>query len=192
MPEHKPISANESAAVRQFADYLIDIRLRQPMLVNAEGKVEIDTTDYIDPIWREWRKMAELRAIKNGSEAEGILLKRASVIAWRATVLYWLLWELQTDALTLQRLHDAFFWTADIVLREQLALFGRQLEAVQLVRKRPVIKNVFDMLPATFTTDDVHVIVGRDTPRANIWSRIHYWKTSGLITKKGKNFMKLA
>ena len=189
MPEHKPISASESLAVRQIADYLIDIKQKQPMLVNAKGKVEIDTTDYIDPIWREWRKMAELRAIKNGSEAEGILLKRASVIAWRATVLYWLLWELQTDALTLQRLHDAFFWTADIVLREQLALFGQQLEAVQTVRKQPVRKSLFDMLPNVFTIDDV-VALGKTKNRQTARSKISYWKATELIKKTSKTTYK--
>lgn len=190
LPCHKPISESESAVVRQYADYLIDIKQRQSMLVEADGKVHIDTIDYIDPIWREWRQMAELRAVKNGSEAEGILLKRASVIAWRATVLYWLLWELQTDALTLQSLKDAFVWTADIVLREQLALFGKALEEVQTNRKAEKPKNVFDTLPEVFTAQDVQREIG-NTSSNSLRCRLHYWKTKGLIVKKGKTYQKL-
>ena len=185
MPEHKPISPNESGIVRQFADYLIDIRQKQPELVNADGKVEIDTSYFIDPIWREWREMAELRAIKNGSEAEGILLKRASVIAWRASVLYWLLWELREDDETKRMLRDAFFWTADIVLREQLALFGKQLDSVQTSRIRPEKKKTFfDMLPSSFTMDDL-IMVGSSN-RTAARRAVCRWKASGLIKKISK------
>ncbi|MBP5628303.1 MAG: hypothetical protein J6X27_00485 [Bacteroidaceae bacterium] len=192
LPEHKKITPAKKQIVRQLADYLIDIKKHQAPLVDEKGHVQIETEEYIDPIWREWRQMAELRAIKNGREAEGIFLKRASVIAWRASIIYWLLWELQTDAETLRKLKDAFFWTADIVLREQLAMFGEALDRLQTPRKVYQPKNLFDRLPVVFTTRDVITLCGFGTNPNTIRSKIHYWKHSGLIRKSGKTFVKLA
>ena len=190
MPQHAPISSAESAIVREMADYLIDIKQKQPELVNSDGKVEIPTEEYIDPIWRDWRQMAELRAIKNGSEAEGILLKRASVIAWRATVLYWILWGLQIDEVTLKNLRDDFFWTADIVLREQLALFGKQLQAVQTMRvNTPKRKTFFDLLPDVFSIDDCCKLDGGKR-RSAIRSYISRWWRSGLVERISKSTYK--
>ena len=191
MPRHLPITLTEADQIRRSCDYLIDLRQKQPEMVDAQGKVALPTGDYIDPIWQQWREMAELRALKNGSDAEGILLKRASVIAWRACCIYWLLWGLQCDEATMRKLKDAFFWTADIVLREQVALFGRQLDAVQTTRKKGKPKSLFDMLPNTFTYKDVRHIIGDSTSMSNIYARVNYWKQHGLITKIGSNFEKL-
>lgn len=190
MPKHAPITTADSAIVRSMADYLIDIKTKLPDMLNNDGKVEIPTADYIDPIWAAWRKKAELSALKNGSEAEGILLKRASVIAWRATVLYWILWGLQTDDATLRQLHDAFFWTADIVLREQMALFGKPLQSVQTNRVHHEKRvSLFDRLPSIFTIQDVMSLSGVKIESARVYTS--RWKLSHLIVRDGKTFKKL-
>lgn len=190
LPEHLPISKTESDQVRQRCDVLIDIKQHQPELLDEDGHVMLPTKEYLDPIWREWRQMAELRAIKNGSEAEGILLKRASVIAWRASCLYWLLWGLQIDDDTMAKVRRAFYWTADIVLREQCALFARSLDAVQTQRKFHKPKNLYDRLPRVFTREELRSYLPANTTMSSMYQQLHRWKQKGLIRKNGQIYEK--
>lgn len=191
MPEHLPISVTESAQVRQRCDVLIDLKQSQPEMLDSEGHVLLDTAEYLDPIWREWRSMAELRAIKNGSEAEGILLKRASVIAWRASCLYWLLWGLKIDDDTIAKLRKAFFWTADMVLREQCALFAQPLDNVQTSVASYKSQSLYDKLPQIFTYEDM-IANSNGKSKKTQYNRTQTWLGRGLIVKiNAKQFQKI-
>ena len=172
--------------IRQMCDVLIDIKNLEGLPHDDEDHVLIDT-EPLDAIWAEWRRKAESDAVLKGDEAEGIFLKRASVIAWRACCVMWVLWGLDRDEKTLSNLHDEFFWLADIVLREQVALFGEALAKAQFGRKHYENKpSLFDQLPREFKWQDMASFNGNLTQR-NASTYLTRWLKRGLIVRLGTN-----
>ena len=189
LPRHERIGDTERDMIRRTCDILIDLKQWEGLHHDDDGKVIIDT-EPINAIWDSWRRVAEDRAIRSGSEAEGIFLKRASVIAWRACCVMWVLWGLDEDADTLQKLHDEFFWLADTVLHEQVALFGEALAAAQVGRKKYAGKGfIFDKLPDEFTLDDIVLYSNSKSKNAccNYRSR---WLKRGMIIRTSRGHYK--
>lgn len=186
LPKHEGITDPERGMVRQMCDVLIDIKDLEGLPHDDEGKVLIDT-EPLDAIWAEWRRKAESEAVLKGDEAEGIFLKRASVIAWRACCVMWVLWGLDRDEKTLSNLHDEFFWLADIILREQVALFGEALAKAQFGRKHYESKpSLYDQLPREFKRQDM-MIYSENLKYGYLNSYISRWLKRGLIVRIGTN-----
>ena len=186
LPRHERIGDTERDMIRKTCDILIDLKKWDGLRHDSEGKVIIDT-EPINAIWDSWRKVAEDRAIRSGSEAEGIFLKRASVIAWRACCVMWVLWGLDEDADTLQKLHDEFFWLADTVLHEQVALFGDALANAQFGRKQYENKpSLYDQLPREFKRQDL-MSFNEKLKYDTVNSYLSRWLKRGLIVRIGTN-----
>ncbi len=189
MPRHQKIGDTERDMIRKTCDILIDLKQWEGLRHTDDGKVEIDPAP-INEIWEQWRKIAESNALRRGSEAEAIFLKRASVIAWRACCVMWLLWGLQEDEATLQNLKDEFFFIADTVMHEQVALFGEALEAAQIGRKKYAGKGfIFDKLPDEFATNDVSELSGSRSGRAST-NYIVRWIKRGMIIRTSRGHYK--
>ncbi|MBR4649780.1 MAG: DUF3987 domain-containing protein [Bacteroidaceae bacterium] len=189
LPRHERIGDTERDMIRKTCDILIDLKQWEGLQHDSEGKVLIET-EPINAIWDSWRKVAEDRAIRSGSEAEGIFLKRASVIAWRACCVMWVLWGLQEDEATLQNLREEFFWIADTVLHEQVALFGEALAAAQVGRKKYAGKGfIFDKLPDEFTANDIMDISSSSTLKSAT-SYTTRWLKRGMIVRTSRGHYK--
>jgi hypothetical protein len=189
LPRHERIGDTEREMIRKTCDILIDLKQWEGLQHDDDGKVLIDT-EPINAIWDSWRRVAEDRAIRSGSEAEGIFLKRASVIAWRACCVMWVLWGLDEDADTLQKLHDEFFWIADTVLREQVALFGDALAAAQIGRKMYHGKGfIYDRLPDEFTQNEI-MDVSSSTTYQSAHQYLHRWLKRGMIVRTSRGHYK--
>ena len=189
LPRHERIGDTEREMIRKTCDILIDLKQWEGLQHDDDGKVLIDT-EPINAIWDSWRRVAEDRAIRSGSEAEGIFLKRASVIAWRACCVMWVLWGLQEDETTLQNLRQEFFWIADVVLHEQVALFGEALAAAQIGRKKYHGKGfLFDKLPDEFTRNDVMDASSTSTYQA-ICNYLSRWLKRGMIVRTSRGHYK--
>ena len=186
LPKHERITDPERGMVRQMCDVLIDINCLEGLPHDDEGKVLIET-EPLDAIWAEWRRKAESEAVLKGDEAEGIFLKRASVIAWRACCVMWVLWGLDRDEKTLANLRDEFNWLADIVLREQVALFGEALANAQFGRKQYENKpSLYDQLPREFKRQDL-MNYSEKLKYGTSSSYISRWLKRGLIVRIGTN-----
>lgn len=186
LPKHERITDSERGMIRQMCDVLIDIKDLEGLTHDDEGHVLIDT-EPLDAIWADWRRKAESDAVLKGDEAEGIFLKRASVIAWRACCVMWVLWGLDRDAKTLANLRDEFNWLADTVLHEQVALFGEALAKAQFGRKHYENKpSLYDQLPREFKWQDIASFNGNLT-RTNAFTYVSRWLKRGLIVRTGTN-----
>lgn len=186
IPIHQKMIKSELETIRQWTDYLIDLRKELPSMVGTDGKVHIKTA-IIDSIAKEWRKAATLRAVKSGSQAEGIFLKRACVIAWRACCVFWLLWQLDKGADTRRKLHDCFCWIADMVLRGQCELFGVEIDRLNFERKQQQPLTLFERLPKVFTTEDVAALQAQLQLKVIPRQTLYRWKQRKLIQKINKS-----
>lgn len=186
LPKHERITDTERDMIRQMCDVLIDIKGWDGLPHDDEGKVLIDT-EPLNAIWADWRRKAESEAVIKGDEAEGIFLKRASVIAWRACCVMWVLWGLENDAKTLLNLREEFYWLADTILREQVALFGEALAKAQFGRKQYESKpSLYDQLPREFKWQDI-VSFNSNLTRTNAFCYVSRWLKRGLIVRIGTN-----
>ena len=162
-PMNGTFNETEKAAVRKMADYLMDLKKEEPSMAGADGKIYLDAPE-INSIWREWRRINEGDARANQDLPKATFLKRASVIAWRACHVLWLLWGIQktvekggTRESVIAKLRDCFFWIADTVLEEQVKMFGAEIErhAEAIGTANLTNKQVFERLDDVFTYDDV-------------------------------------
>ena len=99
----------------------------------------------------------------------------------------WVLFGLDEDADTLQKLHDEFFWLADTVLHEQVALFGDALANAQFGRKQYENKpSLYDQLPREFKRQDL-MSFNEKLKYDTVNSYLSRWLKRGLIVRIGTN-----
>ena len=97
------------------------------------------------------------------------------------------LWGLDRDEKTLANLRDEFNWLADIILHEQVALFGEALAKAQFGRKHYDNKpRLYDQLPREFKRQDLMSFNENLTLKATT-VYISRWLKRGLIVRTGTN-----
>ena len=189
LPVHEKFTDEEIGMIKNWTDYLIDLRNNFPAMLGSDGKVHLNV-QIIDNIARAWRQDASMKAIKSGSQAEGIFLKRASVIAWRACCVLWVLYNLDTSQDTIAKLTENFVWIADNVLAGQCNLFGQEIDRLNFAKKERKKTSLFENLPSVFTADDVVAAQAQLGLKPDRTTIIYRWKLRGLIQKINKNQFK--
>lgn len=189
LPVHEKFTDEEIRMIKNWTDYLIDLRKNFPAMLGSDGKVHLNV-QILDNIARAWRQDASMKAIKSGSQAEGIFLKRASVIAWRACCVLWVLYNLDTSQDTIAKLTENFVWIADNVLAGQCNLFGQEIDQLNYAKKERKKTSLFENLPSVFNADDVVATQAQLGLKPDRTTIIYRWKLRGLIQKINKNQFK--
>ena len=143
--------------------------------------------------WMEARRLEYLETQEN--PALDIFRRRAAVIGFRAGLIGMLLCEGdETDEAV-----DFATWVAAYVLKEQLALFGEEMNHVMLEGENMTTdtsgavryQSLLSALPHEFTAEQLVALsmqYGYKSPVAQV---IWRWKQNGLIEKSGDKYMKL-
>lgn len=189
LPLHQKFSQTDLAQIKVCTDFLIDLKQNLGDMIDKNGKIFLPTPE-IDQIWSGWRRKAESRALRRGSTAEGIFLKRASVIAWRACCVFAVLWDMQFTPEMTEKMRKVFYWLADTIMEEQVAIFGDKLEQTFVSLNDAHKVDVFALLPDTFDRNQLQQLLHENRRTTPARTLISLWKKKGLITKEGKLFVK--
>ena len=159
-------------------------------LTAADGEKSCSRVEDALGKWQEEkRRLAEV----TDSRAVDILRRRSGVIGYRAGMLCWLL----NGEKGGKQAADFGVWVAEYVFRQQMQLFGSQIEAVSNEQqrnadKRGSVRNLLELLPQAFEASDLMVLRRKNGQSSDCHSVLHRWLKAGLIRKDGrKRYVKL-
>jgi hypothetical protein len=228
MPVFGSLSAEEEAEVRQWADKLMAIgnsegeeekRGENQDASGAETSVEVEDSDdenlsdralgklpTTKPVyfeiprvkqaiwdWMEARRLEYLETQEN--PALDIFRRRAAVIGFRAGLLGMLL----CDGKESDEAVDFATWVAGYVLKEQLNLFGEEMNRLMLdsdelsksTSNLTFFQPLLSILPNEFTAEQLATVSMQAGYKSPIKQVIFRWKHNGLIEKKRNKYIKL-
>lgn len=175
LPKFRPLTRREQDQIRGYARQLADARNVVKTTLLKRGLA----------LWQEEKRLA---ALETESAAIDTFRRRAGVIGFRAGMLANVLTAGETKN------NVAFArWVADVVLDEQCALFGRQLEEqtaeAQKAGQRHTT-NLYRLLPETFDRGELIALRLKNRQSSHINALLARWQKSGLIERTDRNTYK--
>ena len=174
MPQHKQFTEAEEQRIQEAVK-----RLQQ-----SSGCIDVPLLRQAMAQWCETQR--EL-AVKTLDEVRDNFRKRAAVIGMRCGVIHHLLCGGQEECA--DSVQFALLM-ADYALEQQCELFGEDFKEqanLQESTYQSANKNVFDLLPAQFTFEDLQRLKGGSTSYSALRSALYRWKQAGWITSLGDN-----
>lgn len=142
-----------------------------------------------------WLERRRLEAAKSGSVAMDTFRRRAALNGFRAGMMAWWLWGENTRHR--KETADFALFVADLTLNGQMHRFAGQLESDAdkasvntLATTR--VSELFDSLPATFTTAQVATAATKQGIKSIPRKLIYNWRIAGLIEKVNQEYHKLS
>lgn len=175
LPKFRPLTRREQDQIRGYARQLADARNVVKTTLLKRGLA----------LWQEEKRLA---ALETESAAIDTFRRRAGVIGFRAGMLANVLTAGETKN------NVAFArWVADVVLDEQCALFGRQLEEqtaeAQKAGQRHTT-NLYRLLPETFDRGELIALRLKNRQSSHINALLARWQKSGLVERTDRNTYK--
>lgn len=137
----------------------------------------------------KWLELKRDQAMKTQSLMIDVFRKRAAVIGYRAGVIAYLLCDKRETAVVT----NFAVWVAEYVCRQQCEMFGAQVEKTseeQFARGTTKVMNLYNLLPADFTKQELIDIRLANFQSADVRMVIKRWKDNGLIKETKKNTYK--
>ena len=175
LPKFRPLTRREQDQVRGYAHQLSGARAVVKTTLLKKGLA----------LWQEEKR---LEALETESAALDTFRRRAGVIGFRAGMLANVLTAGETKA------NVAFArWVADVVLDEQCALFGRQLEDQTAEAQKGGQRhtaNLYRLLPETFDRGELIALRMKNRQSSNVNGLLFRWMKNGMIERTDRNTYK--
>ena len=175
LPKFRPLTRREQDQVRGYARQL------------SAARAVVKTT-LLKKRLAQWQEEKRLEALETESAALDTFRRRAGVIGFRAGMLANVLTAGETKA------NAAFArWVADVVLDEQCALFGRQLEEQTAEAQKGGQRhtaNLYRLLPETFDRGELIALRVKNRQSSNVNGLLFRWIKNGMIERTDRNTYK--
>ena len=166
---------------------------------NEEGKLQPEIwldMSWLFPEMKKWCAAAQKRAEEMGSISYRNSSRRASMIAFRASMLLYHLYHLDNQLFDdvnrdeewiREKIKKIYKWVASYTLRSGYSLFGETMEReLENATKGRNFKELLDFLPAQFSRQQLVEISQAKGYTNKVSVRLSQWKKEGKIKEIGK------
>ncbi|MBR1593311.1 MAG: DUF3987 domain-containing protein [Alloprevotella sp.] len=166
-------------------------KLQRDMRLELGRKEEILDCGFLNRRLAAWLEAKRVESLKTLNKAEDQFRRRAAVIGFRAGMLAWYLGGAKRTHASRALATGFALWCANYVLSEQLRRFADTVNSeVEISTHAPRCVQVYDVLPAIFSRNELVTTLKRLGYRTSPRHVIYAWKKEGLIEKTSRDTLR--